>query len=105
MKLLIEANLSPRAAAELRQHHFDDTHVVDLGLATASDFEIFDRAVQDHYVVVTSDSDFPMLLALRRASNPSVIHLRALCRHSSFFSIATAGMVGSVTTDDEESEP
>lgn len=76
MKLLIDANLSPRVAAELRQHHFDATHVVDLGLATASDSEIFDRAVQDNYVVVTSDSDFPMLLALRRAFNPSVIHLR-----------------------------
>jgi predicted nuclease of predicted toxin-antitoxin system len=76
MKLLIDANLSPRVAAELRQNDVDATHVVDLGLATASDSEIFDRAVQDHYVVVTSDSDFPMLLALRRASNPSVIHLR-----------------------------
>jgi predicted nuclease of predicted toxin-antitoxin system len=60
----------------LRQNGIDATHVVGLGLATATDSEIFDRAVQERYVVVTSDSDFPMLLALRRASNPSVIHLR-----------------------------
>lgn len=27
-------------------------------------------------MVVTADSDFPMLLALRRAVSPSVVHLR-----------------------------
>jgi predicted nuclease of predicted toxin-antitoxin system len=43
---------------------------------TAADDEIFDRAAADGYVVVTADSDFGMLLALRRATSPSVIHLR-----------------------------
>lgn len=43
---------------------------------TAPDDEIFDRAASDGYVVVTADSDFGMLLALRRVTSPSVIHLR-----------------------------
>ncbi len=43
---------------------------------TATDDEIFDRAARDGMVVVTVDSDFGMLLALRRATSPSVIHLR-----------------------------
>ena len=42
----------------------------------ASDAEIFDHAVAEGFTVVTADSDFPMLLALRRAGSPSVIHLR-----------------------------
>jgi predicted nuclease of predicted toxin-antitoxin system len=43
---------------------------------TAPDSVIFDRAVADGYVVVTADTDFSMLLALRRAPLPSVILLR-----------------------------
>ncbi len=76
MKLLIDANLSPHVAERLREAEFDATHVVDLGLMTATDEEIFDRAASESLVVVTADSDFGMLLALRRASSPSVVHLR-----------------------------
>ncbi|MFN7147847.1 MAG: DUF5615 family PIN-like protein [Microthrixaceae bacterium] len=45
-------------------------------LLTATDPEIFDHAVGKGFTVVTADSDFPMLLALRHAKSPSVIHLR-----------------------------
>ena len=48
----------------------------DVGLLTAADEVIFDWALNAGSVVVTSDSDFPMLLALRRASAPSVVLLR-----------------------------
>jgi predicted nuclease of predicted toxin-antitoxin system len=43
---------------------------------TAADDEIFDRAAADGLTVVTADSDFGMLLAFRRATSPSVVHLR-----------------------------
>lgn len=78
MRLLIDANLSPKVATFLRQSGIETTHVIALGLMTASDSEIFDHAAEEGYVVVTTDSDFPMLLALRRAANPSVIHLRGV---------------------------
>jgi predicted nuclease of predicted toxin-antitoxin system len=76
MRLLLDANLAPRVADELRTAGFDAVHVVDLGLKDAHDAAIFDRAVADGLTVVTADSDFGMLLALRRATSPSVIHLR-----------------------------
>lgn len=76
MKLLVDANLSPRVADGLRQAGFEAVHVVDLGLVTASDDEIFDRATAEGLTVVTADSDFGMLLALRRATSPSVVQLR-----------------------------
>lgn len=76
MNLLIDANLSPKVAGALRNAGFDAVHVGDLGLLTASDDEIFDRAVTDRSVVVTADSDFGTMLALRRATSPSVVHLR-----------------------------
>ena len=60
----------------LRAAGFEAVHVLDLGLVTASDDEIFDRASAEGLTVVTADSDFGMLLALRRATSPSVVQLR-----------------------------
>lgn len=76
MKLLVDANLSPSVATGLRDAGFDAVHVVDLDLMSASDNEIFDRAHTHGFTVVTADSDFGMLLALRRTSSPSVVQLR-----------------------------
>jgi predicted nuclease of predicted toxin-antitoxin system len=76
MRLLLDANLSPRLLGPLRDAGYDTTHVADVELATATDPEIFDHAVVHGFVVVTTDSDFPMLLAIGRAKSPSVIHLR-----------------------------
>lgn len=71
MRLLIDANLSPRLLAPLGDGGFDTTRVADIGLAAATDSEIFDRAVSEDFVIVTADSDFAMLLALRRSTNAS----------------------------------
>lgn len=76
MRLLLDANLSPRLLRLLRDAGYDATHVVEVDLLTAADPEIFDYAVAEGFAVVTADSDFPMLLALRRVRSPSVIHLR-----------------------------
>lgn len=76
MRLLLDANLSPRVAAGLRVAGHDAIHVEDLSLLRATDEEIFDRAAADGLVVVTADTDFGMLLTLRRATSPSVVQLR-----------------------------
>ena len=76
MRLLLDANLSPRLLKPLRDTGYDVAHVGDVDLIAASDAEIFDHAVTGGFTVVTADSDFPMLLALRRTQSPSVIHLR-----------------------------
>jgi predicted nuclease of predicted toxin-antitoxin system len=78
MKLVVDANLSPRVADDLRAAGFEADHVVEIGLMTASDDEIFDQAIADGLTVVTADSDFGMLLALRRSKSPSVVHLRGV---------------------------
>lgn len=78
MRLLIDANLAPGVARALRALGVDAIHVADLDLVRATDTEIFDRAVTDGLTVVTADGDFGMLLALRRTSSPSVVHLRGV---------------------------
>ena len=76
MRFLLDANLSPRGAAALRDAGHEARHVQDLGLLTAQDQEILDRAAAEGDVIVTADADFAMLLAVHRAVRPSVIHLR-----------------------------
>ena len=78
MKLLVDANLSPKVVDAVRAGGFDATHVSEVGLLRASDREIFDWAAQNDYVVVTADSDFAMLLALSSAHSPSVVQLRGV---------------------------
>lgn len=76
MKLLLDANLSPALVKSLTTAGYDATHVVDHGLLRADDDTILQRAVADGCVVVTADSDFPMMLATRRLAGPSVVALR-----------------------------
>lgn len=76
MNLLLDANLSPKLLDQLRAAGYTAQHVAEVGLLTASDAEVFDHAADSGTVVITADSDFPMLLAFRAARAPSVVHLR-----------------------------
>lgn len=63
MRLLIDANLSPRVSAWLRSAGFDAIHVADVSLVTAADETILAYAAVNELVIISADSDFGELLA------------------------------------------
>lgn len=76
MTFLLDANLSPRLVDRLRDAGYAATHVGEVGLLTARDETIFNHAAEADLIVITADTDFSMLLALRNAARPSVVLLR-----------------------------
>ncbi|MFM8703664.1 MAG: DUF5615 family PIN-like protein [Planctomycetia bacterium] len=76
MRFLIDNALSPVVAEGLRQAEHDAIHVRDLGLAAADDETIFDHADRDRRVIVSADTDFGTILAMRNTARPSVILFR-----------------------------
>lgn len=76
MRFLIDNALSPVVAEGLRQAGHDAIHVRDLGLAAADDVTIFEHADRDKWVIVSADTDFGTILAMRDVARPSVILFR-----------------------------
>lgn len=82
MRFLVDNALSPIVADGLRQSGHDAIHVRDRGLAAADDVTIFEYADRDQRAIISADTDFGTILAVRNKAWPSVILFRgATPRH------------------------
>jgi len=74
VKLLFDQNISPKILKKLPDDFTECKQIRFVGLENASDFEIFEYAKTNGFAVVTFDSDFVDLNALR-GTPPKIIYL------------------------------
>lgn len=77
LRFLIDMNLCPAWQHFLRDNGIDATHWSEIGASTAADHIIMGYAATNKLAVLTHDLDFGSLLAMTKASSPSVIMLRS----------------------------
>ena len=76
IRALLDQGLPRSSVGLLRDAGWDVIHVGDIGLASASDARILERADRDRRMIVTLDADFHRLLAVSGAQAPSVVRVR-----------------------------
>jgi predicted nuclease of predicted toxin-antitoxin system len=100
MKFLVDNALSPQVARGLAAAGHDALHVRDIGLAHSGDDEIFAHASAQERIVISADTDFGTLLALRQETRPSVVLFRgAIPRRPDDQVALLLGNLTSVQTD------
>ena len=75
MKFLLDENLSPDLVQALSADYPGSAHVRDLGLESATDQAVWDRARIDGYTVLSKDSDFRQMSFIFGAP-PKVVWIR-----------------------------
>ena len=76
LKFLIDNALSPIFSKQLQNHGYDAIHVRDVDMQACADEEIFDFAQKEERIIVSADTDFGTIIALRNEQFPSVIIFR-----------------------------
>lgn len=106
MKLLLDANLSWRMIAILKQHFDDCFHVDSIGLKIpAKDSEVWDYARKNDLIIVTNDEDFidfinvkgfPPKVILLKTGNQSKLFITNLLiqRKNDIYSFSTSPELG-----------
>jgi predicted nuclease of predicted toxin-antitoxin system len=73
VRFLLDENLSHRVCSHLQEAGHDAVHVTDIGLDSALDETVMERARDEGRVLVSCDKDFVQMLFASGDSRPSFI--------------------------------
>ena len=99
MKLLVDENLAPRLADDLRDLFPGSIHVSAAGLGSASDADIWNYARAHQFTFLTKDKDFaslsitwgaPPKVILLQTGNCSTAEIEGLCETTQFGYLTSA---------------
>ncbi|HEY1481163.1 MAG TPA: DUF5615 family PIN-like protein [Candidatus Acidoferrum sp.] len=104
MKFLIDNQLPASLAKWLISHGCNATHVLEVGLATATDEEVWRHAEGNSFIVVTKDADF-VRHAVQEDTKVQVVWVRlGNCRKSELFAAfdsILSQLIGALETGDK----
>jgi len=73
MIFIVDNALSPGVAKGINEAGYKAVHVRDIGMGAASDIDIINYAQRNDGIIISADTDFGALLALRKKARPSFI--------------------------------
>lgn len=76
MRFLLDENLSPLLVELLADIGHDAVHVRSIGMHSATDNAVLERAVAEERILISADTDFGDLLAVSNAPGPSLVLIR-----------------------------
>lgn len=75
MKFLIDHQLPPALSIFFRERGHQCQHLLEIGMASSSDFEIYEYATSNQCIIVTKDEDF-LYLSRRSSSDARLLWVR-----------------------------
>jgi predicted nuclease of predicted toxin-antitoxin system len=75
VKFLIDHQLPPALVGFFRERGHESQHLLEIGMASCSDAEVYDYATAQHCIVVTKDEDF-FYLSRRSSSGAGLLWVR-----------------------------
>jgi predicted nuclease of predicted toxin-antitoxin system len=78
MRMLLDMNMSPKVAQQLRAEGHDAVHLRDRGLGHLQDHDVFTHAKADQRIVVTFDLDFGEIVGLDAGTGVILLRLRSV---------------------------
>jgi predicted nuclease of predicted toxin-antitoxin system len=75
VRFLIDHQLPPALVGFFRERGHQCQHLLDVGMASSSDVEIYEYATSNHCIIVTKDEDF-FYLSRRSSSDAGLLWVR-----------------------------
>jgi predicted nuclease of predicted toxin-antitoxin system len=75
VKFLVDHQLPPALADFFRERGHESQHLLDIGMASSSDLEVYDYAAEHGHIIVSKDEDF-LYLSHRFRSDAGLLWIR-----------------------------